>query len=114
LTSGTAGLRPGPGAAVGGALNGAVIAFTRGLAIDLAPKRIRVNTVIPGVVVTELWTKLVPSVENRQQVLENSKKKLLVPEVGTPEDVAESYVYFLRADYSTGQTLVIDGGGLLA
>ena len=104
-------MRPGAGAAVGGALNGAVIALTRGLAIDLAPKQIRVNTVIPGIVLTELWTKLVPRVENRE--LENSKKRLLVPEVGTPQDVAESYIYFLRADYSTGQTLVIDGGGLL-
>jgi NAD(P)-dependent dehydrogenase (short-subunit alcohol dehydrogenase family) len=37
------------------ALNGAIISFTKGLAVDLAENGIRVNTVIPGVVETELW-----------------------------------------------------------
>lgn len=48
LTSGTAALRPGKDASVGGALNGGVLSLTRGLAGELASKRIRVNTVVPG------------------------------------------------------------------
>ncbi len=57
LTSGTAGIKPGKGAAVGGALNGGVLSLTKGLAADLADKKIRVNTVVPGLVKTPLWDK---------------------------------------------------------
>jgi NAD(P)-dependent dehydrogenase (short-subunit alcohol dehydrogenase family) len=114
LTSGIAGLSPHSNASVGGALNGAVIALTRGLAVDLAKKQIRVNTVIPGLVQTELWEKVQPDKEKREATIESAKKNLLVKEVGTPRDIAEAYVYFLRADYSTGTTIVIDGGALLS
>jgi NAD(P)-dependent dehydrogenase (short-subunit alcohol dehydrogenase family) len=86
-------------------LNGAVISLTKGLAVDLADKGIRVNTVIPGLVETELWN----SAGISKELL-----NLLVPFIGQPSDVAESYIYFLRADYSTGVTVVIDGGRLLA
>ena len=114
MTSGTAAINPRANAAIWGALNGAVISLTRGLAIDLAPKRIRVNTVIPGLVETELWNKLVPDEQERKIEIEKGSGTLLVPEIGQPHDIAEAYVYFMRADYSTGTTLVIDGGGLLA
>jgi len=50
LTSGTAGIKPEKGASVGGALNGSVLSLTKGLANDLAEKRIRVNTVVLGLV----------------------------------------------------------------
>jgi NAD(P)-dependent dehydrogenase (short-subunit alcohol dehydrogenase family) len=52
LTSGTAGIKPGKDAAIGGALNGGVLSLTQGLASDLAEKKIRVNTVVPGLVKT--------------------------------------------------------------
>jgi NAD(P)-dependent dehydrogenase (short-subunit alcohol dehydrogenase family) len=94
-------------------LNGAVIALTRGLAIDLAPKRIRVNTVVPGLVDTELWDKNNPK-GFREAVIEKASKILLVEKVGTPQDIAEAYIYLLRADYVTGTSIVIDGGGLLS
>jgi NAD(P)-dependent dehydrogenase (short-subunit alcohol dehydrogenase family) len=113
LTSGTAGIHPRANASVGGALNGAVIALTRGLAIDLAPKRIRVNTVVPGLVDTELWDKNNPK-GVRKALLEKGSKNLLVGKVGTPQDIAEAYIYLLRADYTTGTSIVIDGGGLLS
>jgi NAD(P)-dependent dehydrogenase (short-subunit alcohol dehydrogenase family) len=113
LTSGTAGISPHSNASLGGALNGAVIALTRGLAVDLAKKQVRVNTVIPGLVQTELWEKVIPDKGRREATIEGAKSKLLVPFVGTPRDIAEAYVYFLRADYATGTTVVIDGGALL-
>jgi NAD(P)-dependent dehydrogenase (short-subunit alcohol dehydrogenase family) len=84
--------------------------LTKGLAFDLAENGIRVNTVIPGPVETELWDSPGTSTE---LLLEGLRKRLLVPFVGQPSDVAESYIYFLRADYSTGVTVVIDGGELL-
>jgi NAD(P)-dependent dehydrogenase (short-subunit alcohol dehydrogenase family) len=113
LTSGAAGIHPGANASVGGALNGAVIALTRGLAIDLAPKRIRVNTVIPGLVDTELLDKNKPK-GARKAILEKGSKNLLVEKVATPQDIAEAYIYLLRADYATGTSIVIDGGRLLS
>lgn len=81
----------------------------KGLAVDLADKGIRVNTVIPGVVITELWDSAGTS---KDSLLLEAQKRL--PLIGQPSDIAESYIYFLRADYSTGVTVIIDGGGLLA
>jgi NAD(P)-dependent dehydrogenase (short-subunit alcohol dehydrogenase family) len=104
-------LAPKKNGVIRSALNGAIISLTKGLAVDLAENGIRVNTVIPGVVETELWDSAGTS---KELLLEGHRKKLLVPFIGQPSDVAESYIYFLRADYSTGVTVVIDGGGLLA
>jgi NAD(P)-dependent dehydrogenase (short-subunit alcohol dehydrogenase family) len=109
LTAGTAAFAPNRNFSIRGALNGAVISLTKGLAVDLAENGIRVNTVIPGPVETELWD----SAGASKELLLEGRKRLLVPFVGQPSDVAESYIYFLRADYSTGVTVVIDGGELL-
>ncbi|KIW02600.1 uncharacterized protein PV09_06049 [Verruconis gallopava] len=113
LTSGTAGLRPGKGAAIGGALNGGVLSLTKGLASDLSDKRIRVNTVVPGLVKTELWDKLGKTKEEQQQLFEEGGSKLSVGFVATPEHIAEAYLYAVRADYANGTLIVIDGGGQL-
>ena len=42
-----------------------------------------------------------------------SEEKTPLGEVGTPEDVAEALIYLLRADYVTGETLVVDGGRMV-
>ena len=105
----TAAFAPKRNFSIRGALNGAVISLTKGLAVDLAENGIRVNTVIPGPVETELWD----SAGTSKELLLEGRKRLLVPFVGQPSDVAESYIYFPRADYSTGVTVVIDGGELL-
>jgi NAD(P)-dependent dehydrogenase (short-subunit alcohol dehydrogenase family) len=107
LTSGTAGIKPGKGAAVGGALNGGVLSLTKGLAGDLAEKRIRVNTVVPGLVQTELWGKLGKSAEEQKLQVENSAKNLPVGFVATPDHIAEAYLYAVRADYATGTLITI-------
>ncbi|OCK74182.1 NAD(P)-binding protein [Lepidopterella palustris CBS 459.81] len=112
LTSGTAGIKPGKGAAVGGGLNGAILSLTKGLASDLAEKKIRVNTVVPGLVQTELWDKLGRPKEQEEQVAVQAKS-LPVGFVATPSDTAEAYVYAVRADYATGTLIEIDGGRLL-
>jgi len=113
LTSGTAGLKPGKGASVGGALNGAVLSLTKGLAGDLAAKKIRVNTVVPGIVETGLWEKLGKTKAEKAEILANATKNLPVGFVATPKDIAEAYLYTVRADYATGTLVIIDGGGLL-
>ena len=107
LTSGTAALKPGKGAAVGGGLNGGVLSLTKGLAADLSEKKIRVNTVVPGLVQTELWDKLGRTKEQQQEQVETRAKTLPVGFVATPTHIAEAYVYAVRADYATGTLIEI-------
>ena len=107
LTSGMAAVKPGKGAAVGGALNGGVLSLTKGLASDLADKRIRVNTVVPGLVKTELWDKLGKTPEQQEQDFAKAAGSLAVGFVATPEDIAEAYVYAIRANYATGSLIEI-------
>ncbi|KAK3328157.1 oxidoreductase [Cercophora scortea] len=113
LTSGTAAVRPSKGTTIGGALNGGVITLTAALADELAEKKIRVNTVVPGLVKTELWDKLGHSKEKQEELFESSGKKQPVGFVATPDHIAEAYLYAVRADYANGTTIVIDGGGSL-
>jgi NAD(P)-dependent dehydrogenase (short-subunit alcohol dehydrogenase family) len=105
LTSGGAAYKPGKGAATGGALNAGVITLTKGLAADLAEKKIRVNVVVPGLVKTELWDKLGKSKEDQQKQFEETK--LPVGFVATPDDIAEAYLYLAKADYATGTSVQI-------
>lgn len=107
LTSGMAAIKPGKGASVGGALNGGVLSLTKGLASDLADKKIRVNTVCPGLVQTELWDKLGKSAEQQEKEFAVAASKLPVGFVATPEHIAEAYLYCIRADYATGSIVEI-------
>lgn len=107
LTSGGAALRPGKGAAIGGALNGGLLSLTKGLASELVDKRIRVNTVVPGLVQTELWDKVGSTKEEQQQTFEDGAKRLSVGFVARPEHIAEAYLYIVRADYANGTLVVI-------
>jgi len=113
LTSGMAAVKPGKNAAVGGGLNAGVITLTKGLAADLAAKKIRVNCVTPGLVKTELWKKIGRTEEEEQAQYEGAAKSLPVGFVATPDDIAEAYLYAVRADYATGTCIEIDGGMIL-
>ncbi|OAL35618.1 hypothetical protein AYO20_04999 [Fonsecaea nubica] len=113
LTSGTAGIKPGKNAAIGGALNGGVLSLTKGLAADLAEKKIRVNTVVPGLVKTPLWDKQGKTPEEQEEIFNKASQTLPVGFVATPEHIAEAYLYAVRADYSTGKLIEIDGGVLV-
>lgn len=89
---------------------GAIVAFTRSLALSLAPKGIRVNGVAPG----PIWTPLIPATFDKEKV---SKFGSNVPmgRPGQPEEVAPSYV-FLASDessYISGQMLHPNGGEVI-
>jgi 3-oxoacyl-[acyl-carrier protein] reductase len=88
------------------ASKGAIEAFTRALAVELAPRKILVNAVAPGVIDTEM------SKDVREMAGDAVKSKILLKRYGTPEDVACA-VFFLASawsSYVTGQVLHVDGG----
>lgn len=84
-----------------------MINLTSSLAGELSEKKIRVNTVVPGLVRTELWEKLGHSAEKQQELFENGQRNLPVGFVATPEHIAEAYLYLVRAEYATGSVIVI-------
>ncbi len=98
-------MKPGKGAATGAALNAGVITLTKGLAGDLAEKKIRVNVVVPGLVKTELWGKMGRTEEQQKEQFE--KTTLPVGFVATPDDIAEAYLYLVKADFATGTSVEI-------
>ncbi len=99
------------------ASKGGMLALTRALAIELAPDNIRVNTVLPGAVDTDM----LKAGLNRDHAgggttderLENLARKTVSGKIGTPEEIARA-IYFLadndESSFITGQPLVIDGG----
>jgi NAD(P)-dependent dehydrogenase (short-subunit alcohol dehydrogenase family) len=110
LTDGVVAHRPRKGAALSTAMAGAVEHLTRALAVDLAP--LRVNAVCPGLVLTEVWDSI-PE-EQRAEQLRRMTARLPVPRAGSPDEIAEAYLYLIRGSYSTGQVLIVDGGFTLA
>ncbi|MBP1804806.1 SDR family oxidoreductase [Rubellimicrobium aerolatum] len=99
---------PTPGGAAYGAAKGGLLTFTRSLALELAPLRINVNAVAPGLIRT-------PMTAERTEDPEAMKEEL--PRIpwnrpGEPEEVARLALYLAApdSDYVTGQSFTIDGG----
>jgi len=104
--SSVAGEKGGRGQTNYAASKGAINAFTRSLAVELASRKITVNAVAPGVIETEM------SQEVREMAGDAVKARILLKRYGKPEEVAYA-VWFLAsrfADYVTGQIINIDGG----
>ena len=101
-----AGLIASPGQANYAASKGGITALTRTLAAELAPKGIRVNTVVPGLLTEGMAQRM------DRQLAEEKRSHIPLARFGTPEEVTHA-VLFLASDdasYITGQQLVVDGG----
>ena len=107
--SGAASQRGTPGLAAGSAINAAIEALGRTLAVELAP--IRVNTIAPGLIDTPVWGMLV-SEEEKQAVFKQAAGKLPAGRVGRADEVGHAVRYLIENTYTTGSVLFVDGGYL--
>lgn len=109
LMSGNFGQRPATGYSLGATICGAMDAFTRAMAVELAP--IRVNNIAAGIIDTNLWNNM--NEADREGFFNHLENTLLLKRVGQPEDIAQAFVYLMKQSYTTGQSLIIDGGAVL-
>jgi NAD(P)-dependent dehydrogenase (short-subunit alcohol dehydrogenase family) len=112
FTVGIGATRGAPGATMAAASRGALLALIPSLALELAPRRVRVNAVSPGATDTPLWDKLGVPEGGREAV----RSGIPFGRFGSAREVAE-VVAFLSSDaaaYVTGQEVVVAGGYGLA
>lgn len=111
-TASLAGVKGGPGLTGYSASKGAIVAFTKALAAELAPDRIRVNAICPGWVDTPFNQPAIDFMGGPDRQKEVVKAVVPLGRQGVPEEIATGMV-FLASDmssYMTGQALIIDGG----
>jgi 2-hydroxycyclohexanecarboxyl-CoA dehydrogenase len=100
------------GEAVYSATKGAVIAFSKALAREMARHRITVNVVCPGLTETPLLQSLRDQSPRMEKILEAVTRATPLGRVATPEEIAGAVAFFASpgADFVTGQTLSVSGG----
>ena len=110
LFSGILSRRPSAGLASLAAINAAVEALGRALAVELAP--VRVNVVSPGTTDTPAYAEMPDAA--RMGMFAAAAKRSLVGRVGRPEDIASLALELMCNSFITGVVVDVDGGGLLA
>ena len=109
LVSGVFSQRPNREAVLQGAINAALEGLARGLALALAP--VRVNVVSPSVTATPLWNKL--DDPDREAKYKEASMRFPAGRIGQAEDIAAAILYAATNPYSTGATILVDGGDAL-
>lgn len=94
------------------ASKGALDSAIRSMALELAPKNIRINSVAPGMIKTQIYDGLIELVNNKD--FETDLKKRQIMGLGEPEDVASATAFLLSdaSKFITGTSMVVDGGYL--
>ncbi|XP_076371815.1 3-oxoacyl-[acyl-carrier-protein] reductase FabG-like [Tachypleus tridentatus] len=87
---------------------GALDQFTRSVALDLAPKQIRVNSVNPGVIETNIFSTLGL---DAKEIMEKAAQSYPLGRGGQPQEVANAIAFLAsyEASFITGETVVLDG-----
>lgn len=99
------------GGSLYGATKGALEGFVKATALELAPQKIRINTITPGMIETSL----LKDSEIDSDILEKDIQKYPMKRYGKPEEIGYGAVYLLSdaTKWMTGSSLLIDGGYLL-
>ncbi|WP_158746511.1 SDR family NAD(P)-dependent oxidoreductase [Acidisphaera sp. L21] len=101
-----------PGAAAYAATKGGITAMAKVFASELAPRGIRVNTVIPGATDTPIWTRGARANVPKAETMHAIDRSIPIGRVAQPEEIAHAVV-FLASEGSSGMTaaeIVVDGG----
>lgn len=100
------GIRGGRGQTNYASAKGGLISFTRACAVELAPKGIQVNAVLPGMIETEMSSRA------RKRAGEILLERIPAQRYGTPREVADLVLFLASgmSDYITGQAIPVDGG----
>jgi NAD(P)-dependent dehydrogenase (short-subunit alcohol dehydrogenase family) len=116
LTSSTAAFRGSRGTFAYAASKGALVSLTRSLAVELAPRGVRVNCVCPGWIDTPFNDPYWSLQADPERALAELASRIPAGRQGEPVDVAGMIVYLLGsgAAYVTGQSIIVDGGLLSA
>ena len=89
-----------------GAINAALEGLVRGMALEFSP--VRVNAVSPGTIRTPLWDGM--DDDKREAMFASVAGKVPAKRVGEPEDVARAVLYAAATPFTTGSTIIVDGG----
>ncbi len=109
LVASRAAQAPSMGNALYSASKGALLSYAKCLALELAPRNIRVNSICPGMV----WTKLITEDGISREQLMEAEKEYPLKRFGEPDDVAHLAIYLLSdaSAWMTGSQIDISGGG---
>jgi NAD(P)-dependent dehydrogenase (short-subunit alcohol dehydrogenase family) len=111
LCSGIAARAGIPDYAGGAGLCGAVNSMGRALALELAPRGIRVNVLSPGLIMEEgAGDRLEPGDPRADRVLEFINERIPMHRPGQPKDMADAAMFLATCEYATGVVLDVDGG----
>ncbi len=112
LTASVAGVQGNSGTTVYAATKAALRSFGRTFAAELAPRRIRVNTVSPGPIETPIFGKMGMSAEQMAGMVEQMTARIPLGRVGQAHEVASAALFFASDDssFTTGAELFVDGG----
>jgi NAD(P)-dependent dehydrogenase (short-subunit alcohol dehydrogenase family) len=103
---------PAPGLSVYAASKGGIEAYTRSIALEMAPAGVRANCIRLGLVRTSIHRAAGRSEHEAEEIFESGAARLPLRRVGTPEEVAGVVGYLLsdQTTWITGSSLVVDGG----
>jgi NAD(P)-dependent dehydrogenase (short-subunit alcohol dehydrogenase family) len=112
LTSSVSGVKGGVGQTVYAASKAALRSFGRTFAAELAPRRIRVNTISPGPVDTPIFEKIGLPEEAKAGLAERAAAMVPLGRVGQPDELAAAALFLASDDsaFITGTELFVDGG----
>lgn len=112
LTGSTAASRGYPAFSVYSGSKAAIRNFARGWIVDLGPRRIRVNVLVPGSTLTPGWSALTPTKEQHQAFVAMSEAATPLGRVASPDEIAAAALFLASDDssYVNGSELFADGG----